>query len=340
MTDINDRFSKKNLMFSFFCSILVMMIHTTNLQAYSITNGIVYYIEIIVTNFIAPIAVPFFFINSGFWLYSKKRSSIDVFKSRFKSLVLPYILWNIIFMIAFYILTYCGLSKVGVINNLCDVLMGVFFYKYNYVFWFMHQLIILTFLYPLFNKIFSTKKISMLIIIFLILITTFIGDNTSSYLLIRSSLIYYSIGLFLGKFYYQEMKNNNNINNIKSWMLFIVSSLIFTLQMIYKSSIIIDLSIIRNLALLIFIYNNFNIFFNSKIRKIYYISFFIYSLHSIVLEVIEKIIYLVLPHSAFFALVDYLLAPLITLAIIYVIALIIKKTKLFYLLNGQRNLQK
>lgn len=67
------------------------------------------------------------------------------------------------------------------------------------------------------------------------------------------------------------------------------------------------------------------------------ISFFIYCTHSMILESVEKVFLIILGKNMFGAVLDFFIAPAITLGIIVFGAYIIKKVpKLWKILNGNR----
>jgi surface polysaccharide O-acyltransferase-like enzyme len=64
------------------------------------------YVNIIrqlISNIIARIAVPLFFLISGFLLYFKETNFFTVLRKKSRTILLPYILWNILAIIFFYV---------------------------------------------------------------------------------------------------------------------------------------------------------------------------------------------------------------------------------------------
>ena len=106
VVDSKKAFSQTMKNCSFICSVLVIFIHTYNLEVYKIgPDSIIYWIESFFAQNITACAVPFFFMSSAFFLYQSARETTSVYKSRFKSIVIPYFLWNTIYMIAFSFLS-------------------------------------------------------------------------------------------------------------------------------------------------------------------------------------------------------------------------------------------
>lgn len=64
----------------------------------------------------------------------------------------------------------------------------------------------------------------------------------------------------------------------------------------------------------------------------------IYSMHPMILETIETAIYLIFPHNDLWAAIDYVMAPVASLAIIVGVCALLKKTlpSFYVILNGNR----
>lgn len=76
---------------------------------------------------------------------------------------------------------------------------------------------------------------------------------------------------------------------------------------------------------------------NSDLKWWVHISFFIYVSHSIVLESVEKLFWIIFGNTTLGALLDLVFAPVITLFIVYFFALILRSfPSLCRVLNGER----
>lgn len=92
----------------FICTILVVMIH---IQPFGSTNtAITYYLNFGVQNYLARIAVPFFFVTSGFLLFKKTSLSdfnIDYSKKYIQRIFRLYVIWTLIY----FPLVLCGILR-------------------------------------------------------------------------------------------------------------------------------------------------------------------------------------------------------------------------------------
>ncbi len=184
MIEISSKDSKKIKVLTFLCAILVVPIHTYNVEQYSISfkgtgmEKFIYIIENFISDGVARTAVPLFFILSSFLFFYKITPSIEWFikkyKKRFKSLLIPYLIWNIvgymIFLIPFFIKQLRPFMS-GYIQQptVIDFIQGVFLYKYNYAFWFMFNLIILVIISPAIYTVLKNKQRGQIITIIILI---------------------------------------------------------------------------------------------------------------------------------------------------------------------------
>lgn len=137
-------------------------------QTMSFTNGLFDTIKILFSEGICIISVPIFFVISGFlfeahfcrcqWSFCNYKEYII---KKLARLVVPYLLWNVIFLVAFYLLKLAGdFIETGSVNySFCEYVgenKGFQLFAYgnegfpiNYPLWFVRDLIIVNLLYPI-----------------------------------------------------------------------------------------------------------------------------------------------------------------------------------------------
>ena len=167
MTELE--FRNKVTWFSFALSLLVIWVHSYNAElflGYQAATGMVYVLEHRIGDWFGQIAVPGFFMISGYRFYrdfdwGKLRGK---WQRRIKSLLVPYIVWNFL-----YYLSYVIASRIpavgdvvgkGVVEfSLTAMVDAVVFHTYNNVFWYLYQLLWLVLLapvlYPLLKRVWS-----------------------------------------------------------------------------------------------------------------------------------------------------------------------------------------
>lgn len=153
-----------------------------------------------------------FFALSAFLFYRSFAVSklITKFKSRFRSLVIPYLIWNGISMVIFYFL-----AKLPFINTepfsltLPKIVDSLIFYRYNLVFWFVFNLILLTYLFPLMYPILKSKIASA--VVFAVLLYVYGWKfRVYGHLELRA-LIFYFFSAFFAVQYEEAVVKNNRV---------------------------------------------------------------------------------------------------------------------------------
>ena len=154
-----DYFWKKKTILSFIAVVFIVIIHNSATNQYALTpdfftqttNGLHTFFAYI----IGSVAVPFFFFVSGIAFFRNYQQNLYFKKlqSRIKTILIPYLIWNIIGLLFAIIYTYTPLSSYISGRELFDpsvknIFEGIFLYKYNFQFWFLYDLIIYILLTP------------------------------------------------------------------------------------------------------------------------------------------------------------------------------------------------
>lgn len=139
--------------YTFLLSILVIFVHSTHfapadLEAVPRTaffsTSFLEKMEFFFSSFLGEAAVPGFFFLSGLLFFHKLYSSAVWFRklrSRLFSYLLPYLLWN-----SGMTGLYLAFGRASFRPE--SILEGIFLYRYNPVFWYFYQLILLTYAFP------------------------------------------------------------------------------------------------------------------------------------------------------------------------------------------------
>lgn len=139
--------------YTFLLSILVIFVHSTHfapadLEAVPRTaffsTSFLEKMEFFFSSFLGEAAVPGFFFLSGLLFFHKLYSSAVWFRklrSRLFSYLLPYLLWN-----SGMTGLYLAFGRASFRPE--SIFEGIFLYRYNPVFWYFYQLILLTYAFP------------------------------------------------------------------------------------------------------------------------------------------------------------------------------------------------
>ena len=171
-----NRFSKQGIFYGFFLSVLVVLLHSVNLAADD--NALAELVRLggaslpaciqnFFSNTLGQAAVPGFFLLSAYLFYRTLQSFSGIpgkWRRRAGSLLIPFFLWNFLY----YILYALG-GRAAV--DLPTLAAGVLQYRFNPVFWYLWQLILLTVLAPaiwlLTNRLW-TGAVSLVLVLLLI----------------------------------------------------------------------------------------------------------------------------------------------------------------------------
>lgn len=326
-------FRNKITYLSFIMAILIVYRHGVNIKIYDVT-GILYWFQLFVQHLTDTI-VPCFFALSGYLFYQNFNylKLKEKLQSRVKTLILPFIIWCLIGYLFFITLHYIAGN---VINRelpqfeLKQTLLDIFIYtKYN-VTWFLFNLIVYTYTFPLLYILFKDKMIGFILTITIIALGYYLDNKFVLY------SAPYALGVFCGIHYKQlvQEKYSNSAICIAAFI-FIASIVIETYLNIGQGPTHILLRMIQ--IILIWIFADV-IAINITPKWWMTISFFIYCIHSMILESYEKIMLLLFGNTSLGSLLDFVLAPIMTFITIYFIAVILRNNDFIWgCLTGYRN---
>src|SRR5882762_465882 len=207
---MNDHLSYKLKALSLVAIILVVFIHSYNVEIKfttgTLTGGTshsVLFVENFLSKGIARIAVPLFYLISGFLFYITWNFSftgiVDKYKKRIKSLVIPYLFWSLFGVLLFLCLQTIPWSKNFFTKELIkdysfsQLLETILVDPIPYQLWFIRDLIMLVVFSPLIG--FLTKSTRGIWILFLVVLW-FAAPKTFE-LFSNESLLFFTIGCYL-----------------------------------------------------------------------------------------------------------------------------------------------
>lgn len=327
MINVTQKTFERNKIMSLFFSILVVSMHVSNLERYQVysfpgfTASAVIAVETFLSSFLANAAVPFFFFSSGFLFFRTKLSPMEAAiktRQRLASLGIPYLLWNMIFYAYFLVLTRLPIisdaMNMGTVPfSINELFESVLFYKYNYVFWFVFQLLIYFCLSPLLAIVLRKKWSTILIGFFIFVLANF--TNQVFFLRIDGLLYFFSGACTVN--YVSECSMVVRILKNKWITIFlgIGAFCMYSFAMPYLGRMI---SLLYPFIIMWVAY----IFLPQRIRALHGLenaTFFLYAFHTLIIEIYKKVLYLLLPHTPVVALLAYvgvLVATLFTTEIV------------------------
>lgn len=201
----DEQFRNKVIWFTFVFSLFVIWVHSYNAELYlgqTLQAARLDQIEHWVGDGIGQIAVPGFFMISAFLFYRNFTWEKLILKwdSRIRSILLPFILWNFVYYAGYVISSRLPwltdvVGKGTVPLTLSALVDAVLHYSYNYVFWYLYQLILLILLAPALYLLLKRWYVG---IGFQLILWGLLLSGAELPQLNLDALIYYSFAAFLG----------------------------------------------------------------------------------------------------------------------------------------------
>ena len=323
-TNNNMLFWKKKEYISFLLSILVFFIHSYFAQDIGdgsfisiVNHKVSYFFSCSITKF----AVPMFFMLSGMTFFKDydNKKYFKKIKSRVFTLVIPYLLWNTIWMLWQIFTSYSFLAKFSTGEpyslTFTSILKGVFFYGCNTPFWFIFDIIVFSFAAPLVFLIIRNKYIGILAIIGLSIASLFGIYVPEAVFYYPMSAVFYLLGAIIG-YHFFDVASKKSSKPLK------IASVVFLFAYILAKNIVPQELQIDNYLLQTVVYtlasfslwNIVDVFVERiKPRTIYRRSFAIYAMHLNIAIIILKIFSFCLPQSPWLEIPKFIGMVVLTL---------------------------
>jgi fucose 4-O-acetylase-like acetyltransferase len=295
------------------------------------------------------IAVPLFFLISGFLLYAKEPKFFENLKKKCRTILLPYISWAILVVIFLFTAQNFNFTKpyfaTLIVRNfsLMDWI-GVFLGHFGkfaveggnplvYQFWFLRDLFVLNLLFVMIKKIVDLYPGGALTLFFILCI-----GGINIYIVNTSALFFFALGYYIVKYNI----NYKHIDNIKTsdmaimYMITIITSLFFR----EKIPIISVINII--VGIMFFIKLSYSFTKESKTYKIFawleQYAFWVYATHGIAIAIMVKLSVKIMPMNGGWLLVHYFIVTLLCILVLLGVGIIFRKIfpKAFSILTGGR----
>lgn len=334
-------FWKKVTVVSLLSAIMILTMHTINNVADKYTHSPITVSMLTYIHWVTHNAVKIFWMLSALLFYRNysKVNMVAKYKSRAKSLIVPYLSWNAISMCLFGLIGVVPLlaNQLNTLEQftftLNNVVLGLFHHKYNMIFWFIFELIILVGLSPVIYLCLKNKIVGLICIGLFYIISPYIFVSDT---IIRGGMswIFYLIAAYFGIhwFKYSTLKTTSRIS-----YLCILGVLVLNFLQIKFHDIRL-LSDVLTLLSCIFIWIGSNAFLTIFRNWMIGISMFIFAIHFNIDMTVSKLVVKLIPDFAESLSISFLLAWSLTLLLSIAIALLCKKyfRKLYVVLNGGR----
>lgn len=311
-----------------------------------ISNGILY----------GNVALSFIF--SGYFLAIKQHDYIDILRRKVRSLIIPYILW-----IVFYLLIYITLFHTNAlhkysqiifkmdkwsIKNIVKMTLGYGAYLNTPALapqmWFIRDLIILSVLYPIFIYLYDfRKKYSIALTLLIITAVGFLYGKGIFHKIGFHPILFFAAGIIFGMY---QINFFELADRLKYFDLLVGITILVILNKLHPNFYPCFVPLLRLLSSLFwlkfskYLIEHERIF--SILKKLSAYSFFIYAVHfKIMVLAVQKIFYLApdyIYNTEWGSMLMYIFAPLLTLGISLLTGIGVKKIspKFFSIITGGR----
>ncbi len=345
--------SQKIKVISFFAIVMVIILHCYNLDnsIYESEKNANWFVQTIISYGITRIAVPLFFIISGylfFFTFNGNSDFVVKIKKRFRTLVIPYLFWSFFGIFFYYTLQSIPQTQAFFTKKLIkdydiyELFDLAFLNTIPYQFWFIRDLIVLTILSPAIY--FIVKKLGFW---FLLFILPFWFLNQDSIFFSSESLLFFCFGVFLVLKYPEIVKTGiskkTTFGLIIGWITFLLLKI--TVQMLGFSET--GVQILHKMSILVGIlafWALYDVLFKDKkvvmdnYNPLFGFTFFIYAFHEPILTIIKKALFYVLGKEQDMFIFVYILSPFLVLGICLITGFCLKKAlpKAFEFITGNR----
>ena len=306
---------------------------------------------------VAQLAVPLFFIISGFLFFRDFELSFESYckkiKARIHTLLVPYIFWNLSFLLLLLFLqSIPGIASFFNSGDYQKLILDYNFYDFMnafigltgmpllYQFWFIRDLMIMVLLSPIFFIL--AKKVPYLgLLMFAVLWILRLED----YREVTALLFFYLGGLIIVRDWNLTWIDKHKTLIIATYLTIILTSIgLKTLDVELFAYPLDRITLLIGIIIGIITIWCASDLVGKKaqdiLSRLSLFSFFVYATHEPTLRIIRKLLYRVLPPSSSIAeLVSYLSVPLVIIAITLAVGMVINRCtpKVFQVITGGRS---
>ena len=343
---ISNKLKNMSLIMTFF----VVILHSNNLEDSTVFN-----INTLIQNFIGQgivrIAVPIFFLISGYLFFYKFQPSTEAYlkkyKKRFKSLFIPYFIWCTGWLVILYLveLTSFGRSmfsdRIVANYNAAELFKNTYIYPLPYQFWYIRALMVNVLITPIIYFVISKLKDKALIV----LLVFWFFDVIYYPILMFSVGACFAIGDF--DLYFKKLRDKTHLFGIGYLLSIILKTILIYMTKIPHYDYVLLLA--ENLIILCgvpFVWLAYDAiaekykkeFDLGKEMRLAKYGIFIYFFHIPLQSIIKKFWFKAVSLSSVSSLIIFFVAPIITITICACVAVFMRKymTKIYMVLSGGR----
>lgn len=317
---------------SFITIVMVLYIHSSLASSIHLSKNLLF-LDALIGDGICRIAVPFFFLRSGFFFFlnvNKFETILIRLKKRFKTLLFPYLLWAFVGLLFLWIISQMSILSSFIVRqypwySVKQLLQYLLFNPINYQLWFLRDLFLLCLLSPLlyfFIRYCSWIGVFCLLVVYVLF--------PSNYCIFYSaiSLFFFVLGGQLSIHRPNILEYNFGKNQWLLLALFVSLTVFNAFAKVFNMAYSNQLNMVLPIFGIICLWNIVGLLLNNEnklLNRLAKYSFFIYLAHEPFLTFIKKVILTIIPQTEGLLIALYLFLPLLVLGILFLIAQVLQK---------------
>lgn len=289
--------------------------------------------------FIVETCVPFFFAISGYLFF--RNYSVDKicrkFKSRVKTLLIPYLIWNTLFVAFMLVMNSLGLiSKLGIQCSVRGIITAIINSECSPL-WFVKYLMVFVVLSPVVYYLLRNKLIGLIAIFAMLALNIYnyetgafgeaINVNANTFCMFNYQFVYYVLGAYGALCFGKAIEEPGKLGGI------IGATAVVGLILLHCFYLQKDEDIVQSHAFRLLwipaVWFAYDLFGNIAVKTWMKYSFFIYCSHMFIIYCIQGLTARAYPHlgsaQTAFSIIEYLIIPAIVVATIICVANTMKR---------------
>lgn len=323
-------FWHKKALLSFIAAIFIVAIHNSATGQYTgspdLFTNLTWFYRNITAYTLGAVAVPLFFFISGITMFRNYQPKMyfQKLRSRAKTLLTPYLIWNTIGLMVAILCFITPLSSLisgreSFSFSFENIFQGIFLYKYNFQFWFLYDLIIYVLLTPIIYLLVSHKTIGFFTCLITLALPMFFDHFLGVDLHFTT---FYFIGCFIGKHYLslfaQPITKNLTFISGFTFIIILVLKMLNIYGLIELPTIISQILLLGSLLSLWFASDP--LVTKLKPHKFTTEFFPLYTLHTYFIAIIVKLFYFLGSANSFVLLFNEIFSTIVTVIVVTAIA--------------------
>lgn len=332
---ISEKLSTKFKICSLIATIFVVYRHAFVINAFYKNTNEASNILIFTTKIISSlteIAVPIFFIISGFFFfkynYYLKQNYINMIKKKFQSLFVPFIIWNIVGLGILFLY-----DKTSIPDSFYEFIQNFFYSEYYGPLWYVRDMMLLMLLVPLFQWIYMPKWNWVLLAIIPLLFVYWIPVDC--FCISSEGPLFFVTG---GIISHQTIILEKKLPCILSISLFLLWLTISTFCNLWSHEFLHKINTIIGILAFWNIIDFIPQKWTESFKYYSAFSFFIYCTHFYSIKTVKIILAHYFPGNSIVALLTFLVVPLLIILILIRTGIYLKNKhhKFYLVLTGNR----